>query len=495
MVIGFIAGVLIAEPDSARSGGVSRIVAIGIASAGIVGASALAAARARGALGADRRPDRGHALGGRGQPRDTGSGDHHRRVRPSSPRASTRWSPGSESGRPCASDNTELVDELRASRARIVAASDAGAPPGRARPPRRRPAEPGAAQPEARPAGASARRRIPPQPRALVGEARADLDRALDELRDLAHGIYPQVLTSDGLVGGARRGGGASRRSRDRLGATERDRYSARARGGGLLLLPGGAPERRQARRRRRAASRVTLRQPTASSGSRSPTTAPASTPALRRTAAPGSRTWPTGSARSAAGADRIGAGRGNHGAADRARWRADVDAWLTRLYERHGGRYVTGCIGALFVVVTIVTVMGGAVAGRYVGISIERCSAPDSGTRARPAAGSADSGVMGDKGDAPDADRLGRRSGREVEPRRGSAHRTSLSKRHCANRGLAGVAGYPRECSACSTDPPTAASMKMLAVLAVLGSLFLIIYGLALAYHLLNAAMRPLRS
>jgi signal transduction histidine kinase len=35
----------------------------------------------------------------------------------------------------------------------------------------------------------------------LVAESRADLDRALDELRDLAHGIYPQVLTSDGLAG------------------------------------------------------------------------------------------------------------------------------------------------------------------------------------------------------------------------------------------------------------------------------------------------------
>lgn len=35
----------------------------------------------------------------------------------------------------------------------------------------------------------------------LADEARADLERALAELRDLAHGIYPQVLTSDGLPG------------------------------------------------------------------------------------------------------------------------------------------------------------------------------------------------------------------------------------------------------------------------------------------------------
>jgi len=33
-----------------------------------------------------------------------------------------------------------------------------------------------------------------------IADARADLDRALDELRDLAHGIYPQVLTTDGLA-------------------------------------------------------------------------------------------------------------------------------------------------------------------------------------------------------------------------------------------------------------------------------------------------------
>jgi signal transduction histidine kinase len=34
---------------------------------------------------------------------------------------------------------------------------------------------------------------------ALLVEARADLAKALDELRDLAHGIYPAVLTNDGL--------------------------------------------------------------------------------------------------------------------------------------------------------------------------------------------------------------------------------------------------------------------------------------------------------
>ena len=35
---------------------------------------------------------------------------------------------------------------------------------------------------------------------ALAAEARADLNRAMAELRDLAHGIYPALLTSDGLA-------------------------------------------------------------------------------------------------------------------------------------------------------------------------------------------------------------------------------------------------------------------------------------------------------
>jgi signal transduction histidine kinase len=40
-----------------------------------------------------------------------------------------------------------------------------------------------------------------PKAAALAGEVRADLARALAELRDLAHGIYPAVLESDGLPG------------------------------------------------------------------------------------------------------------------------------------------------------------------------------------------------------------------------------------------------------------------------------------------------------
>jgi signal transduction histidine kinase len=38
-----------------------------------------------------------------------------------------------------------------------------------------------------------------PEAHSAANEIRAELDQALAELRDLAHGIYPQVLTSDGL--------------------------------------------------------------------------------------------------------------------------------------------------------------------------------------------------------------------------------------------------------------------------------------------------------
>jgi signal transduction histidine kinase len=46
-------------------------------------------------------------------------------------------------------------------------------------------------------------RLLPADPRttAVARELREDLDRALSELRDLAHGLYPPVLESDGLAG------------------------------------------------------------------------------------------------------------------------------------------------------------------------------------------------------------------------------------------------------------------------------------------------------
>ena len=93
------------------------------------------------------------------------------------------------------SHNVELVDELRASRSRIVAAAD------EERRRVERDLHDGAQQRlvlAQLKLGQLARH---PERDELVGELQADLDRALAELRDLAHGLYPQVLESDGLPG------------------------------------------------------------------------------------------------------------------------------------------------------------------------------------------------------------------------------------------------------------------------------------------------------
>jgi signal transduction histidine kinase len=88
-------------------------------------------------------------------------------------------------------------EELRESRARIVAASDAG------RRQVERDLHDGAQQQlvTLRLRIGMARQAVAADPRAaaLLDEARDDLSRALEELRDLAHGIYPAVLTTDGL--------------------------------------------------------------------------------------------------------------------------------------------------------------------------------------------------------------------------------------------------------------------------------------------------------
>lgn len=96
--------------------------------------------------------------------------------------------------------NAELVDTLRASQARIVTAADA----------ERRRVERDlhdGAQQQLVLLGLKlgiARRALENDPAAATAmhdELRADLDRALAELRDLAHGIYPALLENEGLPG------------------------------------------------------------------------------------------------------------------------------------------------------------------------------------------------------------------------------------------------------------------------------------------------------
>jgi signal transduction histidine kinase len=100
-------------------------------------------------------------------------------------------------------DNVGLVAELRASRERIVAAADA----------ERRNLERDlhdGAQQQLVLVGlklAIARRQLDADPEAAKSthdEIRKDLDRALAELRDLAHGIYPAQLQNEGLAGAVR---------------------------------------------------------------------------------------------------------------------------------------------------------------------------------------------------------------------------------------------------------------------------------------------------
>ena len=96
-------------------------------------------------------------------------------------------------------------------------------------------------------------RRDPARGADRLRELEQEVDDALEELRTLAHGVYPPLLADRGLAGGA------ARRHRT-LGADDR---AARARGRalpargrerGLLLHARSAAERAQARRRARRA-------------------------------------------------------------------------------------------------------------------------------------------------------------------------------------------------------------------------------------------------
>ena len=92
------------------------------------------------------------------------------------------------------------LEELRASRQRLVSCAGRGTAPPGAQPPRRRPAAPGGFEGEAGSCG-DALGRDPAKAAATLEQLKRDADEALETLRDLARGIYPPLLAEKGLVG------------------------------------------------------------------------------------------------------------------------------------------------------------------------------------------------------------------------------------------------------------------------------------------------------
>ena len=106
-----------------------------------------------------------------------------------------------------------------------------------------------------------------------LGDAVKD---TIQELRDLAHGIYPPLLMDAGLTEALRAAANRSPLAVS-VDAEGIGRYPTRGRGGGVLLLPRGAAERRQARARRVRGDQP-ARGRRCRCSSPSPTTGPAST-------------------------------------------------------------------------------------------------------------------------------------------------------------------------------------------------------------------------
>ena len=191
--------------------------------------------------------------------------------------------------------NARLIEDLRASRQRLVTAQDESA--------RRleRNIHDGAQQDLVALAiklrlAAGHRRTDPAQAAAMLGELQAEAAGALENLRDLARGIYPPLLADLGLAAALQ----AQARKSPLPVTVEADgigRFPPGHRGGRVLLLPGGAAEHRQIR------PGVLDRGSAAGPGRRavrrrSPTTAWASIPRAPAED-PACRTWPTGWPRS----------------------------------------------------------------------------------------------------------------------------------------------------------------------------------------------------
>ena len=159
----------------------------------------------------------GHA--GRARWRSAIARDHPRRV---ADRGARSWCDAVGGAAALALENERLdaelrarLEELRASRARLVEAGDRRAPAARARPARRRAAAAGVAGAErcGWRAASSAGDPDAPARAARRGRARSST-LALEELRELARGIHPAVLTDRGLGAALRGARRAARRCR-----------------------------------------------------------------------------------------------------------------------------------------------------------------------------------------------------------------------------------------------------------------------------------------
>ena len=95
--------------------------------------------------------------------------------------------------------SAQVTGSARAPRSRIIAAADAERSAHRARPPRRRAAAPRRAVADAAD-GRDARREGDPETADLIRNAGEEAGLALKELRDLARGIHPAILTNRGLA-------------------------------------------------------------------------------------------------------------------------------------------------------------------------------------------------------------------------------------------------------------------------------------------------------
>ena len=130
-------------------------------------------------------------------------------------------------------------------------------PPHRTRPARRRPAAPGGAghQP---PSGPRPRGRRPEMVGEMLEELRGDVQPTINELRELAHGIYPPLLRDNGFADALAAAANRNLLTVEVTVADDIDRYPAEVEAAIYFSLPRSAAECGEARGRRTVAVTMT---------------------------------------------------------------------------------------------------------------------------------------------------------------------------------------------------------------------------------------------